>query len=135
MQAAKEAGVKVLLDGQGGDEVFGGYAKFRYAYLASLLKSGRLPSLLKECSTMLLQGDRYVLDIRNGYRYLPRQLRRLLAVDTLLQKAVRTDWNRALSGESTPPTRWWRYASQARAGQARAAVTQRMQRDEPSVHT
>ena len=36
------AGVKVLLDGQGGDEVFGGYAKFRYAYLASLLRSGRL---------------------------------------------------------------------------------------------
>src|SRR5207245_6629704 len=83
MRAAKEAGVKGRLDGQGGDEVFGGYAKFRYAYLASLLKSGRLASLLKECSTMVLQGDPYVLDIRNGYRYLPRQLRRLLGVDGL----------------------------------------------------
>ena len=39
MRAAREAGVKVLLDGQGGDEVFGGYAKFRYAYLASLLRA------------------------------------------------------------------------------------------------
>ena len=39
MRAASEAGVKVLIDGQGGDEVFGGYAKFRYAYLASLLRA------------------------------------------------------------------------------------------------
>src|SRR6266550_5144331 len=38
MRTARDAGVKVLLDGQGGDEVFGGYAKFRYAYLASLLR-------------------------------------------------------------------------------------------------
>src|SRR3989454_5097424 len=135
MRAAKEAGVKVLLDGQGGDEVFGGYAKFRYAYLASLLKSGRLGRLVQEFGATLLQGDRYVLDIRNGYRYLPRQLRRLLAVDTLLQKAVRTDWNRALSGESTPATRWWRYASQARAGESRATVMQRMQRDDLFVDT
>jgi len=135
MRAAKEAGVKVLLDGQGGDEVFGGYAKFRYAYLASLLKSGRLGRLMQEFGATLLQGDRYVLDIRNGYRYLPRQLRRLLAVDTLLQKAVRTDWNRALSGESTPATRWWRYASQARAGESRATVMQRMQRDDLFVDT
>src|ERR671917_537001 len=42
MRAARETGVKVLLDGQGGDEVFGGYAKFRLAYLASLLRQGRL---------------------------------------------------------------------------------------------
>src|SRR5436305_9873372 len=48
MRAAKDAGVKVLLDGQGGDEVFGGYAKFRYAYLASLLRSGRWIGLAKE---------------------------------------------------------------------------------------
>src|SRR5207249_11499068 len=81
MRAAKEAGVKVLLDGQGGDEVFGGYAKFRYAYLASLLRSGRLARLLREVGGMLQQGDRYVLDIRTGYRYLPAKLRRLLNVD------------------------------------------------------
>ena len=135
MQAAKEAGVKVLLDGQGGDEVFGGYAKFRYAYLASLLKSGRLPSLLKECSTMVLQGDPYVLDIRNGYRYLPRQLRRLLGVDGLLRRAVRSDWNRVVAGESTPATRWWRYASQQRLGDSHTSIMQRMQLDDIFVDT
>src|SRR5216110_481903 len=60
MRAAKDAGVKVLLDGQGGDEVFGGYAKFRYAYLASLLRSGRWIGLAKEFGATVLQGDRYV---------------------------------------------------------------------------
>lgn len=133
MRAAKEAGVKVLLDGQGGDEVFGGYAKFRYAYMASLLKTGRLARLMQEFGATVLQGDRYVLDVRNGYRYLPRQLRRLLGVDTLLQKAVRTDWNRAVAGESTPATRWWRYASQARG--SHASVMQRMQLDDLFVDT
>src|SRR5207249_3448361 len=77
MRAAREAGVKVLLDGQGGDEVFGGYAKFRYAYLASLLRSGRVGRLTAEFGAMLWQGDRYVLDLRNGYRYLPPRLRQL----------------------------------------------------------
>ena len=135
MQAAKEAGVKVLLDGQGGDEVFGGYAKFRYAYLASLLKSGRLARLVKEYSAMLLQGDPYVLDVRNGYRYLPRQLRRLLGVDGLLRRAVRSDWNRVVAGESTPATRWWRYASGRRPGDSHASVMQRMQLDDIFVDT
>src|SRR2546428_12076362 len=131
MQAAKEAGVKVLLDGQGGDEVFGGYAKFRYAYLASLLKSGRLASLLKECSTMVLQGDPYVLDIRNGYRYLPRQLRRLLGVDGLLRRAVRSDWNRVVAGESTPATRWGRHAPQQPPGDSPTSAMHRMPPDAP----
>jgi asparagine synthase (glutamine-hydrolysing) len=135
MRAAKEAGVKVLLDGQGGDEVFGGYAKFRYAYLASLLRTGRLGTLVKEFGKTVMQGDRYVLDIRNGYRYLPRRLRRLLGVDGLLQQAVRTDWNRAVSGESTPATRWWRYASQASSADSQASIMQRMQLDDLFVDT
>jgi len=135
MRAAREAGIKVLLDGQGGDEVFGGYAKFRYAYLASLLRSGHLARFMKEWGAMLLQGDRYVLDIRNGYRYLPRRLRRLLGVDELLQRAVRSDWSRVVAGESTPATRWWRYASQYRPGDSTASVMQRMQLDDLFIDT
>src|SRR5213079_3503717 len=92
MRTARDAGVKVLLDGQGGDEVFGGYAKFRYAYLASLLRSGRWVGLAKEFGATVLQGDRYVLNIRNGYRYLPPRLRRVLGVDSLLRRALRGDW-------------------------------------------
>src|ERR1051326_6656045 len=109
MRAARDAGVKVLLDGQGGDEVFGGYAKFRYAYFASLLRSGRLPSLAREVGAAVLQSDNYVLDLRKGFRYLPAPLRRLMGVDTLLKDVLRADWNHSVGAESTPATRWWRY--------------------------
>ena len=135
MRAAKEVGVKVLLDGQGGDEVFGGYAKFRYAYIASLLRSGRWASLMKEVGATLLQGDRYVLNIRKGYRYLPRQLRRLLGVDSLLRTALRADWSRAVADESTPATRWWRYASRNGTGDSPATTVQRMQMDDILLDT
>jgi len=134
MRAAKDAGVKVLLDGQGGDEVFGGYAKFRYAYLASLLRSGRLTRATRELGATLLQRDGYVLNLRNGYRYLPRRLRRMLGVDTLVRRAIRTDWDRAVSGESTPGTRWWRYAVSARDGSP-ATLMQRMQVDDICTDT
>src|ERR1043166_4668710 len=135
MQAAHDAGIKVLLDGQGGDEVFGGYAKFRYAYLASLLGSGRLVRLTQELGATLLQADRYVLDIRNGYRYLPPRLRRLLNIDSLVKHALRTDWHRAVSGESTPGTRWWRYVSESPGKDSPATAVQRMQVDDILVDT
>ena len=111
MRAARDAGVKVLLDGQGGDEVFGGYAKFRYAYLASLLRNGQLGTMTREGWASLLQRDLYLLDLRRGYRYLPNRLRRLMGVDSLLQRVLRADWDTAIGGESTPATRWWRHAT------------------------
>jgi asparagine synthase (glutamine-hydrolysing) len=111
MRAAKQAGVKVLIDGQGGDEVFGGYAKFRYAYLASLARSGRVGTLGREVIAMLRHGDSYVLDIRKGYRYLPMSVRRALNVDAVLQRVISADWKRIVTDESTPATRWWRHAA------------------------
>jgi asparagine synthase (glutamine-hydrolysing) len=136
MRAARDAGVKVLLDGQGGDEVFGGYAKFRYAYLASLLRSGRLLSFAREAGAMLGQGDLYyVLNLRRGYRYLPTRLRRLLGVDSLLEGVLRTDWERALGGESTPATRWWRYARAGGSGHTGISVMQRIQVDDIMMDT
>lgn len=45
MRAARAAGLTVMLDGQGGDEVFGGYRAFVGFRLADLLAQGRLRSL------------------------------------------------------------------------------------------
>jgi asparagine synthase (glutamine-hydrolysing) len=50
MREAARAGVRVMLDGQGGDEVLAGYPAYRGARLADLLASGRLPQLLRELS-------------------------------------------------------------------------------------
>ena len=40
-RAAQEAGVKVMLDGQGADELLGGYPYYRFAQISSLLRQGR----------------------------------------------------------------------------------------------
>lgn len=40
-QAAKQAGIKVMLDGQGADELFGGYRQYLGARLATLIRQGR----------------------------------------------------------------------------------------------
>jgi asparagine synthase (glutamine-hydrolysing) len=40
-RAAKKAGIKVMLDGQGADEMLGGYRFFMAARLASLIRQGR----------------------------------------------------------------------------------------------
>ncbi len=136
MRAAKEAGVKVLLDGQGGDEVFGGYAKFRYAYMASLLRSGRLFKIAREVGAMIKQGDSgYVFNIRNGYRYLPKSMRRLLNIDSMLQAAMRADWNRVVADNSSPATRWWRNAAGGRNGAGSGTAMQRIQIDDILVDT
>ena len=112
MRAVREAGVKVLIDGQGGDEVFGGYAKFRYAHLVSLLRSGQLGALTHELGAMLKHDDRYLLDIRKGFRYLPAFARAALRTDSILQHVVIGNWKQAVSQENTPGVRWWRNARQ-----------------------
>jgi asparagine synthase (glutamine-hydrolysing) len=125
----------VLLDGQGGDEVFGGYAKFRYAYLASLLRRGRLGTVASEAWASVLQRDLYILDIRRGYRYLPGPLRSLLGVDSLLQRVLRADRARAVADESTPATRWWRHATGASTNNGTLSTVQAVQVEDILVDT
>jgi asparagine synthase (glutamine-hydrolysing) len=44
---AREAGIKVMLDGQGADEMLAGYRHYLAARLASLLRQGRWPQALR----------------------------------------------------------------------------------------
>jgi len=48
MQMAKEKGVKVLLDGQGSDELTAGYNHAFYRYFADLLRQGKLMQMDKQ---------------------------------------------------------------------------------------
>jgi asparagine synthase (glutamine-hydrolysing) len=50
MRQARDAGVTVMLDGQGGDEVLGGYDGYFGFLFGDLLLSGRLRSLVSEVS-------------------------------------------------------------------------------------
>src|SRR5262249_10872975 len=50
MKAAGEAGLKVMLDGQGGDEIFAGYLTSYGPFLADLLLRGRLRRFLREAA-------------------------------------------------------------------------------------
>jgi asparagine synthase (glutamine-hydrolysing) len=45
--AAKAAGIKVMLDGQGADEMFGGYLFYNSARVASLLRRGHLAAAVR----------------------------------------------------------------------------------------
>ena len=47
-RAASAAGIKVMLVGQGGDEILGGYEDFAYPYISHLLRQGSLPAAWKE---------------------------------------------------------------------------------------
>lgn len=52
MESAREKGITVLLDGQGADEVFGGYYPFAGAYLLSILKSGNIIRFNREMKAL-----------------------------------------------------------------------------------
>jgi asparagine synthase (glutamine-hydrolysing) len=56
-RAAQDAGVKVMLDGQGADEILGGYDHFKGARLASLVRQGRLLQAAGLLRRMSLDGE------------------------------------------------------------------------------
>lgn len=64
MRLASQQGVKVILDGQGADELLAGYQGFYGAYYADLLATGRAVAFLREwCAYRRLHGplSRYAL--------------------------------------------------------------------------
>jgi asparagine synthase (glutamine-hydrolysing) len=78
LRAAKAAGLTVMLDGQGGDEVFGGYRMFVGARLADLLAAGRLPSLATELRAFGDLHSPLALASSLARPFAPEQLTRLV---------------------------------------------------------
>jgi len=52
MKLAKETGVKVILDGQGGDEVFGGYRGYYRIFFAEMLRNGEISGIWEELARL-----------------------------------------------------------------------------------
>ena len=92
-ELAASHGVKVMLDGQGGDEQLAGYHSFLGPHLARLLREGRLGALLSE-----------ILAARAKHGYSPLQSLKWMA-DCVLPEAVRQPLRR-LAGKATADPPW-----------------------------
>ena len=78
MKLAKNAGVKVLLDGQGGDEIFAGYPPIFASFFLDLIKNIKFHSFIKE-----------IVNLKNspvGFRELLLQIAKLLLAKFLPAK-------------------------------------------------
>lgn len=76
MEAAHKNGVTVLLDGQGGDEIFAGYRKFFFFYMRDLLRGKKIGRFSREMYGGITRGDGDLFEFRAMRRYLPGALRR-----------------------------------------------------------
>jgi len=75
MRAARQAGVPVLLDGQGGDETLCGYKKYAFFLLRDLIARHRYWDATEHVLGLVTCGDRGLFNWRSGHRYLPAWLR------------------------------------------------------------
>ena len=78
MRLARESGVTVTLDGQGADELLGGYTGYHSVYLATLLRANHPMMALREARATLKMGGRgrtaSELLLRTSYGKLPAWL-------------------------------------------------------------
>lgn len=83
LKKARESGVTVMLDGQGGDEQLSGYRKFYIFYLVELLKSRKYEKLFWESFKFFSSIEILkTLNFKSGLRYFSPG-KKLLGVDNL----------------------------------------------------
>ena len=85
MHLIKEHGIRVVLDGQGGDELLCGYAKYVYWAIGDLIRNGRLPAAGMALLDVLARGGSFLFELRAARRYLPWNLGVRARVHQLLQ--------------------------------------------------
>ena len=79
MATANTAGTKVLLDGQGADEVFGGYYPFAGAFLIDHLRGGRIRLFFKDYKALKANFNPKMRKamMRAAYYHLPAWVQRI----------------------------------------------------------
>lgn len=87
MRTVRAKGVRVLLDGQGGDELLCGYAKYFYFALADMHRQGQVGRFALTLLRAVFNGGAHLYNFKAAQRYLPRRSHRL--ADELLRPEFR----------------------------------------------
>ena len=111
MRAARRAQIPVLLDGQGADEVLCGYRKYTAYALLESAQNNRWMDLLAGLAWWTVQGDRGLMRLSEGIRYLPRFIQKGSAdpLTSLVASEFLNDWS-----ESNPVSEMSTYRSSER---------------------
>jgi asparagine synthase (glutamine-hydrolysing) len=74
MRTIRSHGVPVILDGQGGDELLCGYAKYFYFALRDMFYKGHVGKIASTLLLALFNGGAHLFDLGAAKRYLPKWL-------------------------------------------------------------
>ena len=99
MQTIRSNGVKVVLDGQGADELLCGYAKYFYYSLWEMWTRRDLRRIIGALLLALENGGVHLLDFQNALRYLPKSLQRIIG------RSSQAGFDQEYLCQSTSPTR------------------------------
>ncbi len=102
MKKARDEQIPVLLDGQGADEALCGYRKYvAYSFLESF-QERRWFDLLGDLTGWMRGGDKGLLQLSQGVRYLPKFLRRGDAepLRDLVQPGIAGEWASSRPGST-----------------------------------
>lgn len=86
MKSANEHGIKVLLDGQGGDEALLGYERYYTFYLNNLLSEGKIIKFFKEFRNASLNSKLSIKDVCLFYFYFSFKTLRFFRANLVAKK-------------------------------------------------